>query len=132
MNFEKAKKYEEKIKKLLIDPKQMNEIVKPVSAFITFESESATNEAINYKKWLLMQEQNDLQPVKDTIFNKVPDFKRAPEPSNIIWENKYIKEKQKFKNYMSGMFKIVLLILVTFTGIVLIKKLQINYLNGYK
>jgi len=33
---------------------------------------------------------------------------------------------------MSGMFKIVLLILVTFTGIVLIKKLQINYLNGYK
>ena len=45
MNFEKAKKYEEKIKKLLIDPKQMNEIVKPVSAFITFESESATNEA---------------------------------------------------------------------------------------
>jgi hypothetical protein len=40
------------MKKLILDPNKMNEILKPVCAFITFESESATNEAINYKKWL--------------------------------------------------------------------------------
>jgi len=81
------------MKKLILDPNQINEILKPVCAFITFESEAATNEAINYKKWLSIQEKNNLHPVKDTIFNKLPDFKRAPEPTNVIWENKYIKEK---------------------------------------
>lgn len=101
----------------------MDEILKPVCAFITFESELATNEALNYQKWLNIQEKKNLQPIKDTIFNKVPTFNRAPEPTNIIWENRYIKQKQKFRNYMKGMIKIFLLILLTFTGLVLLKKL---------
>jgi hypothetical protein len=71
----------------------MDFILKPVCAFITFESEFATNEALNYQKRLKEQEKKNQKMVLDTIFNKVPVFKKAPEPSNIIWQNRYIKEK---------------------------------------
>jgi hypothetical protein len=40
------------MKMLLIDPKKMEYILKPVCAFITFETEFAANEALNYQKWL--------------------------------------------------------------------------------
>jgi hypothetical protein len=40
------------MKMLLIYPTKMDYILKPVCAFITFETEFAANEALNYQKWL--------------------------------------------------------------------------------
>lgn len=51
----------------------------PVGAFVTFESEEG------YKKCLTLKDRQS----KVLILGQKPKLKEAPEPTNIVWENRH-------------------------------------------
>jgi len=57
-----------------------DELTKPMTAFITFNLELGKNKVIT--KWLNGE---------GILGNYHPEFQRATEPTNIIWENRYIR-----------------------------------------
>lgn len=90
------RKVERKLEKVRDTNSEKNEyyldIQIPVQAFITFESESGYDTAIE----LGMKRDGDGN-IKDIPIPKILDsrvvFKQAPEPTNIIWENMHIPKK---------------------------------------
>jgi len=56
----------------------------PTTAFITFEYEEARRMALHMSE--KQAEFPDIQKYK--LLGQVIDFKQAPEPSDIIWENR--------------------------------------------
>lgn len=90
--------------------------MRPVCAFITFEREIGHEEALDLteqiftkKSWIkdlreteklsakerrdAMKDSLENSRVLETIFNRVPKFIQACDPSNVIWENRHVKEK---------------------------------------
>ena len=67
-------------------------IAQPVCAFITFESDDGKNEALAFCEETMFDNQRNVHDhlLDRTIMNKSPVFSQATEPSNIIWENRYI------------------------------------------
>ena len=67
----------------------------------------------------------------ETIFNKVPNFKEASDPSNIIWENRHIQKKEFRYNLLRAFFMIVGVLAIFFSGMAFLKshsmRLTIKY-----
>lgn len=59
------------------------ELTTPTGAFITFEEDKGAEIALDHKK--KSEEEIDLLPGQ-----KFGKFSRAPEPTDIIWENRYL------------------------------------------
>jgi hypothetical protein len=92
LKFDQIKAADWELEQLVKDQSKWDKLIRPVCAFITFQTDDAKNEALSYSKpgsWF--QKQNEVDLVQETIFNVVPKFKQATEPTNIIWENRYIK-----------------------------------------
>ena len=44
----------------------------------------------------------DSKPL-ETIFNRIPQFLQACDPSNVIWENRHVKAKQFQRNFIKSL-----------------------------
>jgi hypothetical protein len=69
----------------------------PVCAFITFETDNGKQEALDYtknSKSVSLTPEMALRPQfpQETLFNRIPKFKAASDPSDIIWENRCIQK----------------------------------------
>jgi hypothetical protein len=99
-SWEKVKKTEKELDELI---KQNYETYsEPVCAFITFERSDFADLAIEYSKQIALKKHKykdfiARQLIQETIFNEVPVFKQAQDPTNIIWENRHIKGKEFYK-----------------------------------
>jgi len=58
----------------------------PISAFITFETEEGFLRAINFSKKAELEQRKFIAEAKEVEFNQ------APEPSDIIWENRQVTD----------------------------------------
>jgi hypothetical protein len=77
---------------LIQDESKYEKIAQPVCAFITFESDDGKNEALAFCRQTIFDNKRNIHESLSTrtIMNKEPVFTQATEPSNIIWENRYI------------------------------------------
>jgi hypothetical protein len=77
---------------LIRDETKYEKIAQPVCAFITFESDDGRNEALSFCRQTIFDNKRKVHDTlcQRTIMNEEPVFTQATEPSNIIWENRYI------------------------------------------
>lgn len=96
------------------DPKLLDQLQTPCSAFVTFEEEEGYNRACKLSEMIgagtypkhfeyLLTEKMELQP--------------ASEPTDIIWENRYFTKNQRRRN-RCAVFIIVLLMLMASGSII--------------
>ena len=80
---------------MVSNKKEYDILTTPVCAFITFEKDEAEGVALEYsvqgKDRFISNDKIDDTYKQETIFNKIPDFKKATDPTNIIWENRHVK-----------------------------------------
>jgi hypothetical protein len=76
-----------KITELLHNEDAYDKISRPVTAFITFESDDGKNEALSFSKEAMFKSnRNVAENLRErTIMNANPVFTQATEPTNIIW-----------------------------------------------
>lgn len=67
---------------------------------------------------------DDDRPV-DTIFNRIPEFKAAPEPTNIIWENRHISGLNYQGRIFGASVVSIFMLILAFFVIYSFKKMQI-------
>jgi len=94
----------------------------PVCAFITFESDDAYNAALSYSKSFLGNKVNIDGCENITIFNRTPQFVKATEPTNIIWENRHIKGINFGLRILGASIISLFMLSLAFVGIFMFKK----------
>lgn len=105
----------------------------PVCAFVTFESDNAYNIAIETPAFkprsYLTKAYQDCRGSNNTdhkVLGERPVFIAATEPTNIIWEHRHIKGWSLYRRVLIGFIVIILMLSLTFTGIFVCKKDQLN------
>ncbi len=96
---------------------QLDKIKVPVGAFITFESEEGVQRMLN---------SNNIK-----ILGETPEVEKAPEPSNIIWEN---REYSTFSRIIRGILVglvALMIIAATFVVVILLKQKAVTANNKY-
>jgi hypothetical protein len=73
----------------------------------------------------------DDDKVIQTICNKIPEFKAAPEPTNIIWENRHISGWNYFARVQAIALVSFFMLLLAFYAIYAFKKYQIVVVNQW-
>jgi len=68
---------------------------------------------------------------QETIFNQIPKFKTATNPTDIIWENRHIKGSKKKVNQYLGVFAIFILLVLSFSLIWALKSRQMKYIKEH-
>lgn len=94
MRYDKVEALDKKINDMIRDSEMYEKLTIPVCAFITFEKDDAREEALNYTKEIKKARKDNsarMEFAQETIFNQIPHFTEAPDPTNIIWENRYVK-----------------------------------------
>lgn len=69
---------------------------------------------------------------QETIFNKIPKFKEASDPSNIIWENRYVQKSEFRKNVIKAAVIIGAVLAVFFTGMAYFKAFSMKQMMKYQ
>jgi hypothetical protein len=80
----KIKEVDEKIR--ILKENQSEKLQRPVAAFITFEVQEGYERACNLKGTRNWKE--ELVQAKHKFMDEFIAFQEAPEPTNIIWENR--------------------------------------------
>jgi len=113
-----------------VNEKNYRKLTTPVTAFITFNSDDGLNEALLYAKSIKLFE-NDPDFVHKKIMGVDPAFAQATEPTNIIWENRHIKGINYGARVTGALVSAFILLVLSFSVIVLFKSEQINMGNKY-
>jgi hypothetical protein len=103
-------------------------LTRPISAFITFEEEDAYLLALEF---VPVYSLTKLLPAKAQLLNTGLYFEKATEPTNIIWENRFLTKGQRFRRTMEVSALIVLMILVSFTIIFACKSFSAAFAQKY-
>jgi len=106
-NIENKIKIEKEIDE--IHKAKSSELSRPVKAFVTFELQEG------YERAKKMKEDN----------KRV--FRAAPEPTNIIWENTHFTKASRFTRTLVVIGIVIFLILLSFFGLILIKRVIANH-----
>ena len=99
--FDKAQAQDNKINELFAD---FNSLTRPTAAFITFEEEDATNLALDLK-------------TKRKVLDLPIRFKKASEPTDIIWENRIYTRVDYFFRQLVAFTIIGILLFASFAVI---------------
>lgn len=103
-------------------------ITRPVAAFITFETQEAYERACNLKG--IKNWKNELVRSKVKLLGEPFAMQEAPEPTNIIWENRDKTVTQQLKRQIGVYIAISLFLAGAFTIFYLLKRQTIsNYLK---
>ena len=106
-----------------------DDLTRPVCAFITFEEEDAYIIAQNFEpktNWL-----GRVFPSHKQLLNQDLYFTEATEPTNIIWENRHVTKKERFKRYSISVLIILVLIILSFIGVSLMKTASLTISNTW-
>ena len=110
--FDKLPAINEKLQELK-DTKK-NKLIRPVAAFLTFNTQEGYERALKY--WGPNSEKNGFSELTEAhkFCDTVIKVKPAPEPSNIIWENRHFTRKKKLRNKIIVAFVILCLLGLAF------------------
>jgi len=127
MQYHEVDTLDKKLIKMIKNDEKYNEFTTPVCAFITFYRERGQEQAMNYTK--LNEKRNDADHhgaldylIQHTIFNEIPYFRPAPDPTNIIWENRHISKNSFLRNLILGTVLLLAILLCMFYLIYQLKK----------
>lgn len=84
--YKKMREVEKEISQL--KDSKFNDLTRPISAFITFEEEDAYLLALEFNHQFTLTGQ--LLPAKSQLLGEGLYFEKATEPTNIIWENRFL------------------------------------------
>ena len=120
----KLQQVEDKIRTL--EQTSRDDLTRPVAAFITFETQEGYERACNLrgvKNW-----KGKLTSAKHTFNGQLIAFNEAPEPTNILWENRDVTPQKRLKRKAIVVSIIFLLLLAAFTVFFVLKQQTIlNY-----
>lgn len=118
---------DKEITDLLQNPEKYQHISQPVTAFITFESDDGKNEALSFSKQSMFFNKRNVHPALEdkTIMNEPPVFTQATEPTNIIWQNRYITGINYYARITAITIISVFMLVLAFLVIFFFKKSQI-------
>ena len=108
-NWPALKKINEELDK--IKTKEYQNLIVPVGAFVTFESEEGLQRCLTLKD----------KESQVTVLGRKPEIKEAPEPTNIIWENRQFSFVQRFLRAILAVAVIAILLSISFSIIVSLK-----------
>jgi len=105
------------------DPDMYVKLTRPVCAFITFESDDGYNEALSYTKkgWLSKVTAAEDAATTANILGRPVEFTAATEPTNIIWENRWVKGVHLYKRVVIAIILISIMIALSFSFILISK-----------
>lgn len=98
------------------------DLIVPTSAFITFESEEGLQRCLAIK---------DPKYYNVTLLGERPKVKSAPEPTNIIWENREVTKLSRFFRMALVVLIVVIILAFAFTVMVNLKKKALAANNKY-
>lgn len=104
-----------------VNTKNYDALTKPVTAFITFNSDDGLNEAMMYAKYEKFFQDNNVDFTSKKILGRSPKFTQATEPTNIIWEHRHIKGMQYGARVTSAMVIAFIMLAFSFSVIVAFK-----------
>jgi hypothetical protein len=129
---------DEELVKMITDEDKFKRYSVPVCAFITFESDNAYNIAIETEEFkprgMFTKAYQDCRSQNQTrheVLGSRACFIAATEPTNIIWEHRHIKGWSLYGRIFSCFLVILLMLSITFGGIIYFKKDQLNNLSTY-
>ncbi|CDW90155.1 UNKNOWN [Stylonychia lemnae] len=107
---------------------QIQRIVRPVAAFITFETQEGYERACNLKEKrnIFCQLQSKLDFLGQPLA-----FTEATEPTNIIWENRYLNDVQRFMRKLIVAVLVGIFLALTVFIFFLLKKATIDNQQKY-
>ena len=111
----KLSKLDKTIDALMIKNRQ--HYIQPVSAFITFQDNQVFEESLKFMKSKKKMCGYWSVQTRFEIFDVNPLITRAPEPSNIIWENYTVSPWQRFKRKHLAYTVISVLYIILFFGL---------------
>lgn len=102
--------------------------MRPVAAFITFETQEGYERACNLKGTRNWKEQ--LVSAKHSFMGEPLAMQEAPEPTNIIWENRDKTFTTQLKRKAIVVLVVIALLLGAFVGFYILKRQTVdNYLK---
>lgn len=115
--FDKLEEINEQIQK--IKEEEIANLVQPVAAFITFETQEGYERACNIKKQtkLFFFEEATREFMEEPLA-----FEEAPEPTNIIWENRHISGKNQFVRKVLVAISVLLFLILALVIFSLLKR----------
>lgn len=128
LKFEEITALDQQLTDMIQDDEKYEALAQPVCAFITFESDDGKNEALAFAKETMFDNQRKVHPhlTERMIMNKPPVFTQATEPSNIIWENRYIVGANYYARVTAITLISVFMLALAFFVIFSFKKSQIT------
>eukprot|EP00347_Sterkiella_histriomuscorum_P002409 403368266 len=124
---EKVKVLDQKINQL--KDQKRDQLTRPVAAFITFETQEGYERACNIKgkkNW-----KKEIVNSKHKFFDDYLCFQEAPEPTNIIWENRDRTFKQQTTRKIIVVAIIIILLIAAFIAFYVLKLQTIRNYQKY-
>ena len=113
-NYDKMREVEKEIS--ILKEAKYDDLTTPVDAFITFEAEDGFIMAMEFEE----RKNGSINETK--IFMNIPlVLDDAPEPTNIIWENRHLSDEDYLKRGLQVFAIVIFLLAVSFTTIFLCK-----------
>ena len=113
-----------KIKKEKID-----DLMTPVAVFMTFECEEGVNRAMAYNE--IVEKDESLSHLRTWLGHHTFEIKKAPEPSDIIWENRHFTTFDRLKQKVKNFIWIFLLLTISFACVYIGAVYSLNSLYTY-
>ena len=119
---------DELVKEMVQNEDNYDKLTRPVCAFITFESDDGYNEALTFSKkgWFNKGDDDASSNEKLEILGKEAIFIAATEPTNIIWENRYIKGFNLYSRAGIAVLLIAIMLSLAFSVTLIAKRFAIN------
>lgn len=123
-NYDKMREVEKEIS--ILKNEKYDDLTTPVDAFITFEAEDGFIMAMEFEE----RKNGSINETK--IFMNIPlVLDDAPEPTNIIWENRHLSDEDYLKRGLQVFTMVIFLLAISFTTIFLCKNFQLNKVSKY-
>ena len=113
-----------KIKKEKID-----DLMTPVAVFMTFECEEGVNRAMAFNE--IVDKDESLSHLRKWLGHHTFEIKKAPEPSDIIWENRHFTTFDRLKQKVKNFIWIFLLLAISFACVYIGAVYSLNSLYTY-
>lgn len=130
--FKQNKKIEERIREKIEDNKE--QYIRPVTAFIMFESQEGqerceTHFGAQMNVFGRLSSNESGKALE--ILNEKLEVIRAPEPSNVVWENLHMIPRRIFKNNVLVMAAIAVFLGMVFAIITFLKVQNVKTVSRY-
>jgi hypothetical protein len=106
-----------------------DEIIRPVTAFISFETQEGYERAV--KAWTLESHSGNVLNNHNSLLKDLIHLQRAPEPSNILWENLHVSRPQRIVRTIVVAIVIFLLLLGMFALFTALEVISVKNIGRY-